>query len=386
MHELTARGGRVVIETVTSPASTRSPRPTTSPSSPPAAASSPPCSPATMRAASTASRSAASPWSPSTAPAARDGVPFIAVKNNILEGAGEAVWIPYYHRDVGRCWNLIFEAIPGGPMDVFAGARTGAEALALARRVITTLTPWEAAWARDMRARRRAGLAGRAITPTVRSPVARLPSGRVVTCVGDTAIHFDPLAAQGANNGTKMARHLVAAVAARADAPLDAAWMHATFESFWAAEGHPAFALTNLMLAPMNAAGRLVLIAQYGSDGARRDGRQALADAFAAAFADPPASSPAHRWRRGAPLHRHQVRPVVAAPRARRRPRHRPRAAPPAPRPRAAAPARTPAARTGGVRPRWHETTATAVARLRAPRKPGAGAADRIPWRPLEVR
>lgn len=220
-------------------------------------------------------------------PLLRDGVPFIAVKNNILEGAGEAVWIPYYHRDVGRCWNLIFEAKPGGPMDVFAGARTGAEALDLARRVITALLPWEAAWARDMRLADEQGwLVGR-VTPTVRSPVARLPSGRIVTCVGDTAIHFDPIAAQGANNATKMARHLVAAVAARADRPFDAAWMHATFESFWAAEGHPAFALTNLMLAPMSAAGRLVLIAQYGSDGARRDGRQALADAFADAFADP---------------------------------------------------------------------------------------------------
>jgi len=217
----------------------------------------------------------------------RADVPFIAVKNNILEGAGEAVRIPYYHRDVGRCWNLIFEAKPNGPMDVFMGAKTGAEALALARRVITTLTPWDAAWARDMELADEQGwLVGR-ITPTVRSPVARLPSGRVVTCVGDTAIHFDPLAAQGANNGTKMARHLVAAVAARADQPLDEAWMHATFESFWAAEGHPAFALTNLMLAPMSAAGRLVLIAQYGSDGARQGGCQSLADAFAGAFADP---------------------------------------------------------------------------------------------------
>lgn len=217
----------------------------------------------------------------------RDDVPFVAVKNNILEGAGEAVWIPYYHRDVGPCWNLIFEARPGGPMDRFMGARTGAEALDLARRVIADLTPWDAAWARDMvLADEQGWLVGR-ITPTVRRPVARLPSGRVVTCVGDTAIHFDPLAAQGANNGTRMARHLTAAVAARGDLPLDEAWMHATFESFWAREGQPAYALTNLMLAPMSAAGRLVLVAQYGSDGARKDGCQSLADAFADAFADP---------------------------------------------------------------------------------------------------
>lgn len=217
----------------------------------------------------------------------REGIPFLAVKNNILAGIGEAVWIPYFHRDVGPCWNLIFEARPGGPMDVFQRVSSGAEALAAARRTIATLIPWDAAWARDMALADELGwLAGR-ITPTVRRPVARLPSGRVVTCIGDTAILFDPIAAQGANNGTKMARHMVARVVARGDRPFDAAWMTETFEQFWAREGRPAYALTNLMLEPMTASGRLLLLAQYGSDGARRDGRQALADRFAAGFADP---------------------------------------------------------------------------------------------------
>lgn len=217
----------------------------------------------------------------------REDMPFVGVRNNILEGAGEAVWIPYFHRDVGPSWNLIFEAKAGGPMDRFQGCRSGAEALAAARRVIETLTPWDAAWARDMELADELGwLVGR-ITPTVRRPVGRLPSGRVVTCVGDTAMHFDPLAAQGANNGTKMARHLVARVIARGDRPFDAAWMTETFEQFWEREGGPAFALTNLMLAPMTAAGRLILLAQYGSDGVRGDGRQALADRFADGFAEP---------------------------------------------------------------------------------------------------
>jgi hypothetical protein len=217
----------------------------------------------------------------------RPGVPFIGVKNNLLEGAGEAVWIPYFHRDVGPCWNLIFEAKPDGPLDVFKAATTGQQALALAKQVITTLTPWDAEWARDMRLADELGWLVGSVTPTVRSPVGRLPSGRVVTCIGDTAVHFDPLAAQGANNGTKMARHLVAAVRARGDRPFDAAWMTATFDTFWVEHGEPAYALTNLMLEPMQAAGRLLLIAQYGCDGVGDTGRQALANAFASAFADP---------------------------------------------------------------------------------------------------
>jgi 2-polyprenyl-6-methoxyphenol hydroxylase-like FAD-dependent oxidoreductase len=216
-----------------------------------------------------------------------DGVPFTAVKNSILEGVGEAVWIPYYHRDVGPCWNLIFEARPGSAMDVFRPARSGAEALALAQRTIETLIPWDARWAADMELADEEGWLVGQITPTVRSPVARLPSGRVVTCIGDSAMHFDPLAAQGANNGTKMARHLTARVAAHGDRPFDEAWMTATFEDFWHEHGRPAFELTNLLLAPMTPAGLLLLLAQYGSDGLRRDGRQTIADAFALGFADP---------------------------------------------------------------------------------------------------
>lgn len=185
----------------------------------------------------------------------------------------------YFHRDVGRCWNLIFEAMPGGPMDLFGDVKTGAEALAAARRVIETLVPRDTARARDMKIADELGWVAGRITPTVRRPVGRLPSGRVVTCIGDTAIHFDPFAAQGANNGLKMAKHMVA--------QFDAAWMTDTFERFWAELGQPAFALTNVMLEPITAAARLVLLAANGSNGIGGDGRQKLADLFATGLANP---------------------------------------------------------------------------------------------------
>lgn len=222
-----------------------------------------------------------------------DGMPFCGVKNNILDGVGEAVWIPYFHRDVGPCWNLIFEAHQGSRMDIFHSAKTGAEALACARRVIEELVPWDAPWARGMELADPLGWLVGSITPTVRRPVGTLPSGRLVTSVGDTAVHFDPLAAQGANNGTKMARHLVKAIVSHADRAFDAEWMTSTFDAFWENDGRPAYALTNLMLEPMTPAGRLLLIAQYGSDGVREGGQQAIADVFAAGFADPTLLLPA---------------------------------------------------------------------------------------------
>jgi hypothetical protein len=217
----------------------------------------------------------------------REEMPFIGVKNSIIEGIGECIWLPYFHRDVGPSWNLIFEAKTGGPMDVFQTAKTGADALAAANHVIETFAPWDTEWARGMQLADEHGwLVGR-ITPTVRKPVGRLPSGRVVTCIGDTAVHFDPLAAQGANNGTKMAKHLVAQVVAHGDRPFDAQWMTSTFERFWQESGQPAFALTNLMLGPMPKPGLLLLLAQSGSDGHGNDGRQAIADLFASGFSNP---------------------------------------------------------------------------------------------------
>jgi len=214
------------------------------------------------------------------------GVPFLPAKFNLFGSAGEAFWIPFHARR-GPCFNLLFEARPGGPMDVFHGAKSGAEVVDGARKVMKELTPWDWDWAKDMELADPNGWLVGALAPTVRSPVGRLPSGRVVTGVGDTLMLFDPIAGQGANNGTKMARHFVARVVERGDRPFDEAWMRETFERFYLDHGRAAYAFTNLLLEPMTDAGKEILIAQYGSDGARGDGRQRIADAFAANFVDP---------------------------------------------------------------------------------------------------
>jgi hypothetical protein len=214
------------------------------------------------------------------------GVPFLPVKFNLFGTLGEAFWVPYHSRH-GACWNLLFEAKEGGPMDVFQGARSGREVVALGKQVIKELVPWDYAWAKDMELADEHGwLVGR-VTPTVRRPVARLPSGRLVTGVGDTLMLMDPIAGQGANNGTKMARHFVERVVARGDLPFDEAWMTETFESFYLDHGRATYTFTSLLLEPMTAAGKELLIAQYGSDGVRHDGKQAIADAFCGNFPDP---------------------------------------------------------------------------------------------------
>jgi hypothetical protein len=126
-----------------------------------------------------------------------------------------------------------------------------------------------------------------AVTPAVREPVGRLPSGRAVMPLGDTAIAMDPVGGQGANLGNKYARHLVAAVAAAPGATFDAGWMTATFEAFWADHGAATVTFNNLLLQPMTTAGVMMMISQYGSNGAGDSPSQRLADAVIENFSDP---------------------------------------------------------------------------------------------------
>lgn len=224
----------------------------------------------------------------------REGIPFLAVKFKLLATAGEVFWTPFHHKDVGPSWALGVEAKPGGPLDRFQSAKSAEEVLAITRTIIKELLPWEYDWFKDAEVCDELGWLVGAITPTVRRPVGRLPSGQVVTSLGDTAITYDPIAAQGANNGNRMARHLVDSIDAHGDGPLDEAWMTETFERFWNQHGRHAVGLSNLLLEPPSPMTVAYLVAQYGSDGRadRGDGGQALASAFVENLAEPSTLTP----------------------------------------------------------------------------------------------
>jgi hypothetical protein len=214
-------------------------------------------------------------------------VPFSPVRFNLTASEGEAFWVPFLHKSGDpQTFNLLFEAKPGSRMDRFDDAKTGDEAVAIAKKVIADLAPWDSAWVEPMKLADEHGWLKGGITPTVRGPVGKLPSGRAVTAVGDTIMSLDPIAGQGANNGTRMARHLVAAVDA-STGPLDEAWMTSTFERYWSEQGQHHVRFNNVLLEPVNNAGKMWLVAQYGSNGVRTDARQKLADAFVSNFDEP---------------------------------------------------------------------------------------------------
>ena len=224
-----------------------------------------------------------------------DGVPFLPVKFNFFAPYGESFYVPYYHKDHGPTWNMLMEAKAGGPLDKFGDCKSGEQAVETYKQVMKEMIPWDYGWARDMELADPNGwLVGR-FAPTVRKPVGRLPSGRLVTPLGDTAMQLDPIGGQGANNGNKMARNMVESIIARRDRPFDAPWMTETFERFYAQSGGITYTFNNILLEPITEAGKQLLIAQYGSDGRARgaNGKQRIADAFIENFNDANGLTPA---------------------------------------------------------------------------------------------
>ncbi|MFI5706349.1 styrene monooxygenase/indole monooxygenase family protein [Kribbella sp. NPDC051620] len=216
------------------------------------------------------------------------------VKFNFFARYGEMFWVPWYSKDGAPSWSLVFEARPGGPMDVFQGSGSADEALERGKSVINRFAPWDAEWVRDaVPCDANSWLVG-SFTPEVRQVVGTLPSGRHVMALGDTAHSLDPISGQGANNGNKMARNLVASIVERQDRALDAAWMRDTAEDFWE-RNRWTEEFNNTLIRPLTKPGQSLLLAQYGSTGSVGDTspQQILANRFCDNFNDPADLTPA---------------------------------------------------------------------------------------------
>ncbi|MBL8950942.1 MAG: NAD(P)-binding protein [Myxococcaceae bacterium] len=215
------------------------------------------------------------------------GVPFLPVKFNISPEEGEAFWMPYLHKSGIATSALLVEARPGKGLDRFGGCRDGDEVVARMKALITERFPWEAAWVKNAElADPRGWLVGE-VLPSVRGPVATLPTGETVLALGDTAVSMDPCAGQGANNGAKMVRSYLKSIDARGDAAFDAAWQREAFETFFRDEGERTYTFSDVLTQPMAKAGQNLLIAQYGSTGSGTSKEQKLANAIAENFVDP---------------------------------------------------------------------------------------------------
>ncbi|WP_411730839.1 flavin reductase [Paeniglutamicibacter sp.] len=170
-----------------------------------------------------------------------------AIRMNIVSGVGEFFTFPGLGTK-GPCQMMVFEGIPGGPMDCWDSVNTAEEHLAMSLEILRKHFPREyPRFAGSVLNDPGAVLRGR-ITPVVRSAVGMLPGGRVVMGIGDAIILNDPLTGQGSNNATLAADHYARAIDARGEGGFDSEWMLRTFDEFWRGWGQFSTVWTNSML------------------------------------------------------------------------------------------------------------------------------------------
>jgi hypothetical protein len=174
---------------------------------------------------------------------------YSAVCFNLVPTVGEYFVFPAL-TTTGACEIMVFEGIPGGPMDCWGDVTTPQEHLDKSKWILETFMPWEAARCRDVELTDDNGILAGRFPPTVRKPVAELPSGRLVLGLADTIMLNDPITGQGSNNAAKMATAYLGAIRRHGDAPYDGAFMEQAFESFWEEYGQFTTGWTNALLSP----------------------------------------------------------------------------------------------------------------------------------------
>ena len=206
----------------------------------------------------------------------------IGVSFTVVPGVGEIFQTPFFSF-AGRVSALMFEAIPGSPLEVLRHlgheddpARFEATVLKLLERYAPTLRARVSV--PEFRLTRPADLLQGELTPAVRRAWVSLGGERHAMAVGDAWVLNDPVTGQGANLGSHSAWTLAEAILD--GGPYDERFCRAVEARMWTyAESVCAF--TNAFLEPPlpQVAG---LLAAAAHD-------QALADAFIDNFADPPA-------------------------------------------------------------------------------------------------
>jgi hypothetical protein len=174
---------------------------------------------------------------------------YSAVCFNLIPTVGEYFVFPAL-TTTGPCEIMVFEGIPGGPMDCWGDVTTPQEHLDKSKWILETFMPWEAERCREVELTDDNGILAGRFPPTVRNPVAELPSGRLVLGLADTVMLNDPITGQGSNNAAKMATAYLEAIRRNGDAPYDRAFMEAAFEGFWEEYGTFTTAWTNAILSP----------------------------------------------------------------------------------------------------------------------------------------
>ncbi|SDB94824.1 styrene monooxygenase/indole monooxygenase family protein [Acinetobacter boissieri] len=209
-------------------------------------------------------------------------LPYSKVTFNVIPGVGEYFSFPALSVN-GPCDIMVFEGIPGGPMDCWQDVKTAEEHLEMSLSLLKQYVPWEYERCSDIQLTDDNGyLAGR-FAPTIRQPILTLPSGRKVFGMADALVVNDPITGQGSNNAAKCSKIYFDAILAHADQDFSTEWMQDTFDQYWQ-YAEKVVAWTNSLLVPPEP--HMIEILMEASR------NQAIASEFANNFDDPRNFSP----------------------------------------------------------------------------------------------
>ncbi len=155
-----------------------------------------------------------------------------ALSYNAIPGVGEMFIIPALTTS-GPCEIIFFEGIPGGDFDCWSDVKSAEQHIEKTQSLIKKYIPWETERCKNITAcDDKAFLIGR-FAPTVRHPIATLPSGASVLGIGDAICLHDPITGQGSNNAIKATNIYLVSILNQGDKAFDPAWMQETFDTFW---------------------------------------------------------------------------------------------------------------------------------------------------------
>lgn len=174
--------------------------------------------------------------------------PYARVRFNLIPGVGEYFVFPALTLS-GPCEIMVFEGIPGGPMDCWRDVTSPEQHLARSLEIINRYLPWEAERCRNVALTDANGILAGRFAPTVRNAWFTLPSGRPVFGMADAVVVNDPITGQGSNSAAKCSKVYLDAILANERGEFSPEWMQQTFERYWDYARH-VVDWTNSMLRP----------------------------------------------------------------------------------------------------------------------------------------
>ncbi|MFX1676348.1 FAD-binding oxidoreductase [Paraburkholderia sp. A2WS-5] len=158
--------------------------------------------------------------------------PYSRVRFNLIPGVGEYFAFPALTTN-GPCEIMVFEGIPGGQLDCWAGVKTPEQHLETSLAILRQYLPWEAERCANVELTDPNGVLSGRFAPTVRNPYFRLPSGKTVFGMADAIVVNDPITGQGSNNAAKCTKVYLDAILERNSAAFSEDWMQQTFDRYW---------------------------------------------------------------------------------------------------------------------------------------------------------